>query len=304
MVAAAVAAAAFTCRPAPGLGSVAYARGGRRHVVDLATCRDRVVGSWRLLPHAVPGVTVRSSGRARTLKETIWANGRPIFTEPQYSKRAHGLYHTPGPIILLGTSGDRRFVFFTVDPYASASIFADGLPLRVVATRGGPVHELGVMLTTPDRLAWCGGELVYSAGSDRIAWHHKRLVTAAPPDWRPRPLVANRGRAWGSLACAPDGRSIVVQAQHATDDPRASRGAWALWQIGLDGSERRLTHPPPGAADESPAFENGALFFVRTTNLHGVLYALRGGRLAGPFAWLGYSWGYYGHHAWPYSVRR
>src|SRR5206468_2213299 len=43
VVAAAVAAISL-CRPVPGLGTLMYDRGGRRHIVDLATCRDRVIG--------------------------------------------------------------------------------------------------------------------------------------------------------------------------------------------------------------------------------------------------------------------
>jgi hypothetical protein len=86
-------------------------------------------------------------------------------------------------------------------------------------------------------------------------------------------------------------------------DANFSHGKWELWQIGLDGTERQLTRPPPGSVDETPVYSGKTLFFVRTTRLHGALYALNNGRVVGPFAWLGYNLGYYGHHAWPYTPR-
>jgi hypothetical protein len=302
VVAATVAAVAFTCRPQPGLGSVVYTRAARRHVVDLATCKDTVIGTASPRPPRVPGATVRSTGHGKQAKETIWFGARPIFSETQYTKSIRP-GDTPGPILLLRLSGDRRWLFFTIDPGSSASIAADGLVLRVVSTHGGRVHKLGPMLTTNDRLAWCGGRLVFSGGGDRVAWHNKRLLTASPPDWRVHELVPDLDRAWGTLVCAPDGRSVVVQSQRESMDANFNHGKWALWQIGLGGTERQLTRPPHGSVDESPTFAGTTLFFVRTTRAHGILYALRKGRVVGPFAWLGFNLGYYGHHSWPYTPR-
>jgi hypothetical protein len=302
VVAAAVAAAAFTCRSETGLGTVAYTRAAQRHVVDLATCKDTVIGSVSRRPSLVPGVTVRSTGSGKSAKQTIWFRGRPIFSETEYY-RSIGPGDTPGPIAILKLSDDRRWLFFTIDPGGSASIAADGLTLRVISTSGGPVRKLGQMLTTDDRLSWCGGRLVFSGGGDRVAWHNKRLLSASPPDWRVDALVPDRDRAWGTLACAPDGKSVVVQSQRESEDASFFHARWALWRIGLDGSERRLTQPPTGFADESPSFSGTTLFFVRTRKTHGVLYALRSDRVVGPFAWLGFNLGYYGHHAWPYTPR-
>jgi hypothetical protein len=309
VVAAVAAAAAFTCRPAPGLGSVAYTRAARRHVVDLATCRDTVIGFASRRAQSTlrgPGgavAVVRASGSGKTARQTIYANGRPIFSETQYYKTI-GPGDTPGPIMLLGWSGDGRWLFFTVDPGGSASIAADGLILRVVSARGGAVHKLGPALAYRDYLSWCAGRLVFTGGGDRLAWHNKRLLTASPPAWHARPLVPDRGRAWGAVTCAPGGNAVVVQSQHENNDAMFSRARWALWQIGLDGSERRLTTPPRRSADESPRVAGDTIFFVRTKRAHGSLYALRNGRIAGPFAELGFNLGYYGHHDWPYAARR
>ena len=302
------AAAVFTCRLEPGLGSVAYTRGAERHVIDPSTCRDTVIGTVSDHPHPAlvgPGgviAVVRSSGRGRTAKQTIVANGRPAFSETQYYN-AIGPGDTPGPIMLLGWSGDARWIFFTIDPGSSASIAADGLVLRVVSVDGGPVHKLGPMLVNENYLAWCGGRMVFSGGGDRLAWHNKRLLAAAPPAWRVRPLAPDRGRAWGAVTCAPGDDAVVVQSQHESEDATFSHGRWALWWIGFDGTERKLTAPPRRFADESPRFAGATLFFVRTRNAHGSLYALDKGRITGPFAELGFNLGYYGHHDWPYLPR-
>jgi hypothetical protein len=95
-----------------------------------------------------------------------------------------------------------------------------------------------------------------------------------------------------------------VQSQPASTDANFFHTRWSLWRVGLDGTKRRLTSPRPGYADESPRFSGKTLFFVRSRRGVGKLYALRGGRLLGPLASLGSQLGYYGHHAWPYSVRR
>jgi hypothetical protein len=271
-------------------------------MVDLGTCRDTVIGTVSARPPGVPGVTVRSTGHGKTAKQTIWFDGRPIFSETEYYKTI-GPGDTPGPVMLLRLSGDRRWLFFTIDPGGSGSIAADGLVLRAISTRGGPVHKLGPMLPNDDRLAWCGGQLVFSGGGDRIAWHNKRLLIASPPRWRVRELVPDRDRAWGSLACAPDRRSVVVESQRESTDANFNHGKWALWRIGLDGTERQLTQPPRGSVDESPTYSGKTLFFVRTTRAHGTLLALSGGRIVGPFASLGFNLGYYGHRSWPYTPR-
>jgi hypothetical protein len=156
------------------------------------------------------------------------------------------------------------------------------------------------MLVYRDYLAWCGGRLAFTAGIDRVAADRKQLLVAAPPDWRSRPLVRAPGRSWGSLACAPDGRSVVVQSQPQSDDPDFFATRWSLWRVGLDGTRRRLTSPPRGFADESPRLsrDGATVLFVRSHRGAGALYALRDGRLTGPLLSLGSQLGYYGHHDW------
>lgn len=287
-VVAALAAAATLCRPAPGAGTIHYTRGRFVHVLDASTCADRVAG--RAADKTSRAVVRSPSGRiARAETRSIVVDGRRIFRTAQRSS----------PIVLFGWSGDSKWLFFTIDPQSSLSIAADGLPLRVIAADGGRVRTLGPMLLYGDYLAWCGGRLVWSGGGDRLALHDKRLLTAAPPDWRPRPLVPDRGRAWGSLTCTPDGRAVVVQSQRESDVANAWLANWSLWRIGLDGSERRLTSPAPTYADDTPRYDGTTLLFVRSHEGSGVLRTRDG-----PLARLGLDPGYYDHHSWPYSVSR
>jgi hypothetical protein len=333
VIASAIAAAtAFSCRPEPGLGSVALARQGKVHVIDLASCRDRVVGRGgegrvtfgldgrlHLVPFRGPArvvtpdgamsAEVRSSGKAKTAKQTIWITNtgthksHPVFSETQFYKTI-GPGETPGPIMLLGISNDYSWVFFTIDPGGSASIAADGLTLRVVSTARGRAVRVARMLPYPDYLAWCGRKLVFTAGGWRVATDRKRLLVASPPDWRPRPLVKKPNRSWGSVVCAPGRSWLIAQSQRQSDNPNFFATHWALWRVSLDGSTRRLTSPPPGFADESPRFSRtgGALLFVRSRKGNGRLYALRGTRQAGPLLSFGNSFGYYGHQNWWFTA--
>ena len=300
---AALAAAATLCRPAAGVGEVRYTRGRFVHVLDASTCTDRLVRHAaeekpRTVVRSPSGRVARIEGTPRSIAEYIVVDGRRIFRETQRYKTI-GPGDTPGPIVLFGWSGDSRWLFFTTDPGASMSIAADGLTLRAISVTGGRVHKLGTMLMYSDYLAWCGGRLVWSGGGDRLAVHDKRLLTASPPDWRPRPLVPARGRAWGSVTCTPDGRAVVVQTQRESNVANFWLANWSLWRIGLNGSEQRLTSPAKTYADDSPRYAGTTLLFVRSHKGHGVLRT-RGG----PLASLGFDTGYYDHHAWPYSVRR
>jgi dipeptidyl aminopeptidase/acylaminoacyl peptidase len=182
---------------------------------------------------------------------------------------------------------------------ASGSITADGLPLEVTSLATGKSHGLGAGLVYSDYATWCGSTLVLTLGRDRVSTHDKRLVAARPPDWRPRSLWRTPQRAFGSVSCAPDGRSVAVLSQPESTDARFFDTRWQLWTVGLDGSRTLLDAPPPGFADESPLWspDGSALLFVRERRGHGRAVLLRNGTLFG-VASLGYSLGFYGHHDW------
>jgi hypothetical protein len=185
----------------------------------------------------------------------------------------------------------------------SGSIAADGVRLQAVPVDAGGIVTIAPTLLYADYRAWCAGSLVLSAGGDRIATTNKRLMTTRPERWQTRLLVRAPGRTWGSLVCAPAGRSVVVQSQAATrPDMSVDHSHWSLWRVGFDGRTLQLTRPPRGSSDDSPRFAGRTLFFVRSRRGVGVVYALRAGRLLGPFASLGRLDGYYGHRAWEYTV--
>ena len=266
-----------------------------RHVaVDLATCRQTPA---HVAPPPSDGVKVRASRGS----QSIVFEGKVVLTvRERYGKDAP--QGVPGPLWPFGTSPDRRWILYTIDPFGSASIPADGLRLRAVRTSGGRSYELPLGLLYDDYRAWCGNRLVMTAGGDRIAVHAKRLVVTGPPGWTPRRVVSDPAMSFGSLVC--DGGGVIAQAQPSSTDANFFHTHWSLYRVGLDGSMTRLTRPPPGYADESPKLAGGVLYFVRSTHGHGKLYALRNGTIVGPLLSLGYSLGYYGHQAWPYTVTR
>jgi WD40-like Beta Propeller Repeat len=283
----------LACTPHLGLGTVVV-----RHVqIDLATCLT-----------AKAPVTPASGATVRVAKDSqsIVFKGKVVLTIRENHKGFRA--GSPGPIELEGVSPDGKWVLYAIDPMGSASLAADGLTLKAVATTGGRSYTVASGLMYPSYRSWCDfSTLVVTAGGDRIANHSKRLIVTGPPAWRPHRLVNEPGRAFGSVACSPDGNSVVVQEEPRGGTNESSvQSHWRLWRIGLDGKAVRLTAPPAGYSDDSPRFspDQRTLYFVRSKNDRGTLYALRDGKLVGPLLSLDESPGYYGHHEWPYSVTR
>lgn len=262
--------------------------------LDLATCRR-----MRATTPSPPsdGVT----GNAKPGSQTILFKGKVVLTIHERHS-PNGML--PGPLFVDGLTPDKKWIFYAIDPYGSNSYAADGLTTRAIRVTGGRSYVVSSGIGGTDYRAWCGGRLVITAGTNRIATEHKWLIVTGPPTWKAKRLVDAPGRAFGSLACSPDGKSVVVQSQPSSTNAYFFATRWALWRVGLDGSMAQLTHPPAHHADESPEFAGGALYFVRSQKGNGTLYALQRGKPVGPLLSLGYSLGYYGHHVWPYTVTR
>jgi len=268
-----------------GTGTIDFLRGTTVHALSLGSCTQRALGKAPTV-NAFPGI--RTSG-ARAKTQRIWVHGRLVFSHAEN-----------GPVMLRKISTDGKWLFFSIDSYASASIASDGLDLLVVSTQGGPVHRLGPTLVYGDYLTWCSGHLVYAAGPDRIAVHAKRLLVAAPPDWKPKPLWNDPTRSFASPTCEPDGTGVSVLSQPSSVNASFFATRWQLWQVALDGTHNLIDTPPAGWADEQPTWspDGNTLAFVRERKGYGQLMIMRQGKLLGSVAQLGYQLGYYGHHDW------
>ena len=289
------------CTPHPNLGTVAIQRAALVQVVDLASCRTTTERLSQ--PTDVPKIVLTRHGSKGT--QSIVFRGRTVLTvKESYDKVPAG---TPGPILLEGTSPNKQWILYAIDPMGSASLAADGLVLRAVAATGGRSHAVEGGLLYGDYRSWCSFySLVVTAGGSRLAVDNKRLIATGPPTWKSRLLVRAYARAFGTVECAPDGNSVVIQEAPQRTDSSVIAPRWQLWRVGLDGKSTRLTSPPPGYSDESPHFspDQQTIYFVRAHHGAGSLYALRRGKLLGPLLSLGGLDGYYGHRAWPYNVRR
>ena len=268
-----------------------------QHVqVDLATCRTATVGR-----HG-DGATVRVAKDS----ESIVFKGKVVLTIHENHKGFPA--GSPGPIELEGVSPDGKWILYAIDPMGSASLAADGLRVMAVAATGGRSYTVAFGLVYDSYRTWCGSRLVMTAGGDRIANHDKRLIVSGPPSWQARFLVREPKRAFGSVACAPDGRSVVVQEEPAGGvDESSTKSHWQLWRITLGGKTTRLTNPPPGYSDDSPQLsaDGKTVYFVRSKNDRGSLFALRNGKVVGPLLDLGLDRNeYYGHRDWPYRAVR
>lgn len=281
------------CTPHPGLGKVTYA-----HVqLDLATCA-RHPGTSSTPSQPWDGSMLRTNSDS----ETIVFKGRVVLRIKE-RHTANGM--VPGPLFCCQLTPDKKWIIYAIDPYGSNSYAADGVTTRAIRVTGGRSYVVSSGLGVGgDYSSWCGGKLAVTAGKNRIATEHKWLIVTGAPDWKAKRLVRAPGRAFGSMVCSLDGKSIVVQSQPSSTNAYFFATRWALWRVGLDGSMTQLTHPPAGYADYSPQFEGGVLYFVRSKKGVGKLYALRNGKLLGPLLSLGYSLGYYGRNGWPVTITR
>ena len=264
--------AVVTCTPHPGLGTVVY-----RHVaLNLATCKT------------APAPAPQLPSGPRVVGGTIVSHGKVVVR----------VAHKGDAVRLDGTTPDGKWIFYALDRFSSASLAADGLPVRAIRTSGGRSHPIATGLVYASYRSWCDGRFVMTAGFDRDTTTNKWLVTASPPRWKARILVKSARRAFGSLTCAPGG--LIAQSTAASDEGFRSPN-WSLWHVDWNGKLRRLTTPPKGVSDESPQYAGGVLYFVRS----GWLYALRNARLLGPLLRVPRAApGFFGHRDWSYSVRR
>jgi hypothetical protein len=127
--------AVIACTPHPGLGTVSYAR----IAVNLATCKPPNSPA----PQPPPGP--RIAGR------TIVFRGRTVVSARKGDA-----------IALDGSTPDGKWIFYAIDRFASASLAADGLPVRAIRASGGRSYPIATGLVYAGYRAWCDGRFADS----------------------------------------------------------------------------------------------------------------------------------------------
>jgi WD40-like Beta Propeller Repeat len=194
----------------------------------------------------------------------------------------HVLYRTPhgqvAPPIVAAWIGQR--IYFQPDFGSSASIAADGLPLRTLLPFRAPKPVLRAVLPQAGFVVGCGTSAIVVAGGDRNTETNKRVV--AYDGAHVTTLAAGRGLAWLEPACGP---SIAVAAgpdRPATGLIQPQRSIWLVSPL------RRLTRSPKGWSDENPTWtaNEKSLVFFRERFVKGSLFLVHPetGKLVGPLA--------------------
>ncbi|MBX6377481.1 MAG: PD40 domain-containing protein, partial [Clostridia bacterium] len=127
-------------------------------------------------------------------------------------------------ILLTGWWPDGRGLLFWLDPYHSASLAADGLPLLSLGEGEAKARELVTMLPRRDWVAWAPvasgdgatgrNRFVVVEGTSRFLWENKRLALCDAERATCRPLPQPEGTVALDPAWSPDGRRIAfVQAE-------------------------------------------------------------------------------------------
>jgi Tol biopolymer transport system component len=175
--------------------------------------------------------------------------------------------------IVAGWSPDGQQILYWMDPLFSASVLADGVPLRAVPAGGGsPKSLVGTILPLSEFLDWSpdGTTLALVAGGGREARDGKGIaVTTLPGELQ---TVTDSALSARYPAWSPDGAWIAFSAGPAAARPAdgaptpTPAAAPAIWLVRPDGSEAHALLPDTGQAPaERPRWSSDgqSIRFVR-----------------------------------------
>lgn len=281
---------------------LAYCADDRLHVLRADAAEQRAVGlcdtvAWapgadRLLHAGAQGLSITTPGTWReqplpgdtgiwnpdgatltvsSLRIQTSADGPPQREVELWSVQADGsgALRLAAPAVgasplLAGWAGAR--LLFWDSPLLSASLLADGAPLRTGA------HALPTTLVYRDFLAASpdGRTLALAAGAGRATWAAKQIVTVdlASGDQR---AVTDPESAAVSPAWSPDGRRLAFAAARAAapdSDQQTAGAALAqrrIWTAAPDGGRARRLTNDPRYRDERPLWsaDGASILFAR-----------------------------------------
>lgn len=192
------------------------------------------------------------------------------------------VYTTGSPaqdgLVAAGWSPDGQSVLFRPDPYFSASILADGVPLNVIPATGGQPHEVApAMLLHPSYLSTTarGNRLAVVVGAGRETWTNKRLVVI-DLDTGAQHTVTGPETAATQPSFSPDGAHLAyVSAPDAGsvgggEAARLNVAQRRIWMAQVDGSTPRQLTNEADFRDERPLWSaDGAQILFARIDLEG-----------------------------------
>lgn len=280
-----VSVAAFVWSPVADM--LAYTTAdGRLHVLTVADGHDQVIRAATGAPLWSPDGQWLAFAHNRVTRQAA-PDQPPAFSASLWRARADGsdmhelvtdtlVPGTDDPDVPLGAGAllagwAGEYMLFWPS-FSANSLMADGTALRAMPVDGARPRELVPwMLSRPAFLdvAPAGGELVVTAGGDRLTWTNKQLVLIDPAGGSLTPLTSDDVAAI-TPTWSPDGRRIAYTAGPAGEEAAAAGGEQArqvlagrrIWVIERDGSNQRQVTGDPNYRDERPRWvgENHLLF--------------------------------------------
>lgn len=148
-----------------------------------------------------------------------------------------------------------RIVFWQI-PHNSASLAADGVPLKSVPANGGVSHILDErVLVHSDFVRWSpdGTRLAVVAGGGRQTSRNKTLMLTSPDGQESDPLTPLNYVAL-SPTWSPDGQYLAYVAATEASDARTASAAHRIWTVAPETSTTRKLTNDATYRDEHPVW--------------------------------------------------